>query len=279
MSKTKIDIRVEAAKYYDLQPDPFSGKDINFYIAHLPSKDSTVLEIGCGTGRVLIPLAKHCKHIVGIDISESMIAQCKQKLKSTGLDSDKTIVQVNDVGKFRSSKRFDLIIAPYRVFQNIDDDNAIEAFFDTIRFHLAENGKCILNVFKPFGETENEVRKKWDTMKANRKAWEHDFKSAKIVCYDRISNVHPIKFICYPTITYELYENNQVVDKVEMNISMRCYFPGDFIKIIEDNGFIIEEKWGGYSGEVYGKGPELVAKFRNKMKMSAKIKDMPGSIA
>lgn len=279
MSKTKIDIREEAAKYYDLQPDPFSGKDINFYIAHLSSKDSTVLEIGCGTGRVLIPLAKHCKHIVGIDISESMIAQCKQRLKSAGLDSGEAIVQVNDVCKFRSSKKFDLIIAPFRVFQNIDDDNDIKAFFDTVRFHLAENGKCILNVFKPFAETENEVRKKWDTMKVNRKAGESDFKSAKIVCYERISNVHPVKFICYPTITYELYKKDKLVDKVEINIPMRCYSPGDFIKIIEDNGFIIEEKWGGYSGEVYGKGPELVAKFRNKMKMSVNIKDMPGSIA
>ncbi|MDD1779167.1 MAG: class I SAM-dependent methyltransferase [Candidatus Helarchaeota archaeon] len=279
MSKTKIDIRAEAAKYYDLQPDPFTGKDINFYRENLPSRDSTVLEIGCGTGRVLIQLAKHCKYIVGIDISESMIAQCKQKLKSAGLHSDKAMVQVNDVGKFRSSNKFDLIIAPFRVFQNIDDDNAIEAFFNTIRFHLADNGKCILNVFKPFAETENEVRKKWDALKANRKVWEHDFKNVKIVCYDRISNVHPVKFICYPILTYELYENNRVVDTVEMHIAMRCYSPADFIKIIEDNGFIIEGKWGGYSGEVYGKGPELVAKFRNKITMSTRIENMPESIA
>ena len=52
------DIRAEAAKYYDVNPE--IPDDIAFYQARLPSSDASVLELGCGTGRVLLPLAVSC---------------------------------------------------------------------------------------------------------------------------------------------------------------------------------------------------------------------------
>ena len=51
-----LDIRAEAAKYYDLRPSPFEGRDIPFYIGLRPGPDAQVLELGCGTGRVLVPI-------------------------------------------------------------------------------------------------------------------------------------------------------------------------------------------------------------------------------
>jgi len=49
------DIRAEAAQYYDANPT--IPDDRAFYTARLPSVDAAVLELGCGTGRVLLPLA------------------------------------------------------------------------------------------------------------------------------------------------------------------------------------------------------------------------------
>ena len=66
-----MDIRVEAAQYYDLQPGP---DDISFYKNLISSKDADVLELGCGTGRVLSRLSGRCRYIHGIDLSEAMLS-------------------------------------------------------------------------------------------------------------------------------------------------------------------------------------------------------------
>jgi SAM-dependent methyltransferase len=52
------DIRAKAAQYYDLCPD--MPADVPFYRSFIPSLEARVLELGCGTGRVLVPLAEKC---------------------------------------------------------------------------------------------------------------------------------------------------------------------------------------------------------------------------
>lgn len=259
-----IDIRAAAAKYYDTQPDPFSRKDIDFYLENIPTCDARVLEIGCGTGRVTLPLSMHCKSILGIDISESMVVLLDAKLKQQPDCYQNVNVRIQDACGFQADNKYDLIIAPFRVFQNIENDDAVIDFFETIHGNIAEDGRCILNVFKPFASDADGVRAKWQMMKKNKKLWEIETGGLKVVCYDRISRIHPEKLICYATLTYEVVEKDEVIDTTELNISMRCYFPNEFINIIERNGFKIEEKWGGYSSEDYGEGPELVVKFKKR---------------
>src|SRR5712692_6062861 len=92
------DIRAQAAKYYDLSPD--TPKDVSFYKGLLPSPAARVLELGCGTGRVLLPLAEATAYIHGLDRSEAMIAVCQRKLEAAGLPTAKAQVEVKDITDF-----------------------------------------------------------------------------------------------------------------------------------------------------------------------------------
>ncbi len=142
-----IDIREEAARYYDMNSD--LPKDLEFYRDRIPSPDATILELGCGTGRVLVPLIENCAYIHGIDISAAMLSICEDKLRSSRIPIEKARVEVGDITEINLGKTFDLITAPFRVFQNLETDVETERFFEAVRKHLSSGATCILNVFKP----------------------------------------------------------------------------------------------------------------------------------
>ncbi|MEM6756660.1 MAG: class I SAM-dependent methyltransferase, partial [Planctomycetota bacterium] len=109
------DPRHDVAHFYDLlaaAPD-----DLAFYRGLIHSPDARVLELGCGTGRVLAPLADDCAYIHGIDHSESMLTFCRQRLANRGTGPDRAQVDQADVADFSLGQTFDLVTAPFRVFQ------------------------------------------------------------------------------------------------------------------------------------------------------------------
>ena len=82
------DIRAETAQYYDT--NPAIPDDIAFYKARLPSSDASVLELGCGTGRVLHPLAASCGFIYGIDWSWADARALPSEVASRGDTADQS---------------------------------------------------------------------------------------------------------------------------------------------------------------------------------------------
>ena len=142
-----IDIRLEAARFYDNNPG--TPDDLPFYQALLPSPDCSILELGCGTGRVMLPLIPCCHNILGIDNSSAMLSICRQKLAASAIPLHKAQVVEGDITGFTLGRKFDFIIAPFRVLQNLETDAEVDGLFRCIHQHLAPHGTCILNVFQP----------------------------------------------------------------------------------------------------------------------------------
>lgn len=258
-----IDIRYEAAKYYDHTPSPFDGQDIRFYLELLqayPKGKARVLELGCGTGRVLLPFTAHCAYIHGIDLSEAMLDLCRAKLAKAGVPVERASVQHGDITRLDLGQKFDLITAPFRVMQNLETDEQLDGLFNTIRRHLAPGGSCVLNAFRPWGD-EALVRQKWASRQEELMTWETPVGNGRVACFDSVQRVHPTKFICYPRLIYRYYEVDEVKDEAVLDIAMHAYTPEDFERLIIDHGFRVLDKRGGYNNEVYGEGPELVVRF------------------
>ena len=253
----KIDIRTEAAKYYDSNPGFLN--DIPFYRERIPSPGSSVLELGCGTGRVTLSLVSYCQFIQGIDLSPAMISICQEKLIKAKVPPAKARVVEGDISDFDLGRTFDLIIAPFRVLQNLETDEQVDGLFRCIHKHLSPKGTCILNVFRPFREPD-EMRRLWATPEENL-SWEVPVEGGRLACYDRRARMDEEKLILYPELIYRRYEGETLVDESVLKIVMRCYYPEQFEKLILDHGFVILEHWGGYDGEIYGQGPELVIQF------------------
>jgi len=232
--------------------------DIPFYEQRVPESSARVLELGCGTGRVLVPLAARCGFIQGIDCSEAMLTLCREKLRAAGIPASRAAVAMGDIADFDLGRTFDLIIAPYRVMQNLATDAEVDGFLNGIASHLAPGGTAILNVFKP-----NAVPATLLARSSPEEVFERDIlvEGGYLRCSYRTPRVTRTPLVLYPELIYRRYAGDQLVDEAVLSIAMRCYYPDEFLALIEGHGFRVLEKWGGYAGEAYGEGGELVVAF------------------
>ena len=254
-----IDIREDAAQFYDLNPT--APDDLEFYRGKIPGSDARILELGCGTGRVLLPLVESCGFIHGVDASPAMISICRDKMRKAGIPARKAEVEIGDITDVTLGKTFDLVIAPCRVFQHLETDVEIEDFLETVRKHLSAKGTCVLNVFKPNLEPEK-LRHQWAN-KEEYLAWETLVEGERITCHGRNVRMDAKNMVLYPEIIYRRYQGEDLKEEVVLQVVMRCYYPEEFEHVIREHGFEILHRWGGYAGEPYGEGPELVIEFGN----------------
>src|SRR5690606_21184189 len=74
----EADIYRATAEYYDYVT--YHRRDVAFFVEMAQAAGGDVLEIGCGTGRVLLPTARTGVNITGFDLSTAMLTICQQRL-------------------------------------------------------------------------------------------------------------------------------------------------------------------------------------------------------
>ena len=98
-----------------------------------------VLELGCGTGRVLIPTARAGIEIVGLDASPQMLAVCRSRLQQEPPDVQARVrLLEGDMRRFTVDRTFRLATIPYRPFQHLLTVSDQFACLRSIHQHLAD---------------------------------------------------------------------------------------------------------------------------------------------
>jgi SAM-dependent methyltransferase len=131
----------EYARYYDWENARTLGRrDIQFWRALAAGAGGRVLELGCGTGRLLAPLARSGADLVGVDRSTAMLARAAARLGRLPRGLRPPIVR-GDIRSlpFRASA-FDLVIAPYGMLQSVLDDGDLDRTLSSVRRVLAPGG-------------------------------------------------------------------------------------------------------------------------------------------
>src|SRR4030095_8684306 len=141
-----MEVYDELAEHYDLIYG--DQLDTDFYLREARNARGRVLEVACGTGRILLRLLEEGIDAEGLDLSESMLAVLKKKATSMGLKP--TVYQANMVD-FKLGK-YNLIIVPYRSFLHLKSEkerkDALRNFMD----HLEKGGRLVLHTYSPSEE-------------------------------------------------------------------------------------------------------------------------------
>jgi len=244
--------------FYDAIGSDFP--DVPFY-ERLVTRGMNVLELGCGTGRVSYPMACRGARVTGVDLSEPMLERAHARASSLSAYDNYIPPQFihADISTLRLGEAFDLIVAPFRVIQALETDSAVDGLFEVIRAHLSPSGSAILNAFKP-NRPRDELHATW--AQPEQLVKEMPWKGGTLQMWDLRERLDTSRDIIYPTLIYRhLDADGHLVREHRQRICMRCWWPDDFTKLITNRRFHILESWGGYAGEPYGEGNELVVRF------------------
>lgn len=138
------------APYYDFIHHGLPG-EVEFYVKMAKEHGSRALEVGCGTGRICIPMAKAGVAVTALDISSSMLALCQEKIAMAGfLPAEIELVRA-DMRRFDLDSTYPFIAMAYRTLMHLltPDDQA--QCLRCIRRHLEPGGvfACNLWMAKP----------------------------------------------------------------------------------------------------------------------------------
>jgi len=139
------------AEFYDHFTPYRDRKDIGFYLWAAEEYGASILELGCGTGRVMIPLAKAGYEITGLDLSEPMLSVCRQKLSQMPRDvQDRVNLVQKSMRNFELKQKFSLITTPFRCFQHLIKAEDQISCLKCAHNHLKKDGHLILELFNPW---------------------------------------------------------------------------------------------------------------------------------
>ena len=140
----------ELAELYDHVPLYKHRKDTAFYVGLCRAAGGEVLELGCGTGRILVPAAEAGCTITGLDQSGFMLERCRAKLQPLPTEAQERVTLVQgDMTNFSLGRTFALATVPFRPLQHLVSVAEQLSFLGCVHRHLKPGGKVALDVFHP----------------------------------------------------------------------------------------------------------------------------------
>jgi SAM-dependent methyltransferase len=138
------------AELYDQVPAYVSREDVALFVEEAVASGGPVLELGCGTGRVLLPTARAGVAITGLDLSQAMLGALRRKLAQEPAEVQARVRLVHgDMCEFDLGQRFACVTIPFRPFQHLITVAEQMACLRSANRHLARGGRLVLDLFHP----------------------------------------------------------------------------------------------------------------------------------
>jgi SAM-dependent methyltransferase len=200
-----------------------------------------ILELGCGSGRTLIPLARDGFAITGIDAAPAMLERCKLNLaRQPAAVRARVGLHAADFRDVDLGRRFDLVICPFNAFMHLYERRDVERFLAVVRRHLARDGIFAFDVLNPdLRWLSRDPHRRWA-----RTRFRHP-RTGKRMVYSTSLSYDAALQVAFMRIYYEA-ENGGKPRVVKL--THRQFFPLELEALLHYNGFEILAHEGGFDG-------------------------------
>lgn len=244
------------ARLYDLDYAGFDD-DLFMYQQFAARCGAPILELGCGTGRLLLALAGDGSEVTGIDVSAPMLELARRKVIAQGLEGRVTLLR-QDMRQLELDGRFNLAFAAINSFMHMETAGDQLAALVRIREHLNRGGLLVLDLFNPdlgrLVDAQGQV-------------------VLDKVMTDPETGNQLIKFRAQTAdLGQQMLHMALIVDDVDaggslrrhlFSFSMRYLFRGELELLLQQAGFEVEALYGSYDlDEFSGDSDKMIAVAR-----------------
>ena len=234
------------AQYYDQYFTGIDG-DLDFYLLAAGQAGSPILELGCGSGRILIPIAETGKAVVGIERSAQMLRQLRPRLAGLRqLRSGRAHAIRGDMRDFRLREQFALIIVPYRAFQHLLSDADQQRCLQRIREHLRPGGALVFDTFDP-AYLDEQPEPALDTSFTVGSGLTVDVRYTRHIDAD-------VRILRQQLIFDERDGNGRLLRSRKTELLLRCCSRAHTEEMLGESGFEVAALYGGFRGEPVAEG-------------------------
>jgi SAM-dependent methyltransferase len=257
--ESSYDMSPDFGTFYDAVPLYSTRGDVGFYVeeAERAGASSAVLEIGCGTGRLTLPLARAGHAVTGIDLSPAMLARARSKLEAEPPDVRARVALLETDARRMAlppSPAFDLAIAPFRVMQHF---LTIEDQLDVlthVRERLRAGGRFVFDVFNPSYPlmTRDRSAEAEDTPEQALPDGRTLRRTVRVLAVHWVEQVSDLELIYY-------VRTGDRVERIVQEFQMRWFTPAELTHLVSRAGFRLEAMHGGFDRRALDDGaPEII---------------------
>lgn len=238
------------ADLYDYVMPYRTRPDIDFYVEAARACGGPALEVGCGTGRILIPTARAGVSITGLDLSTDMLQVCRKRLQDEpeAVRSRIRLVEA-DMRNFDLGQTFQLITLPFRPFQHLTSVDDQLSCLQTLHRHLADGGRLIFDLYNPMLEAlvkDNLGQELGEEPEFTTPDGRRVVRCYRIVSRDLFNQIQQTELIYY--VTYPDGRQERLVHA----FPMRYLFRFEAEHLLVRGGFAVEHLYADFDKSPFG---------------------------
>lgn len=238
--------REGAEKFYDL----FGAKDdASFYVDLAHRHGDRALELGVGTARLAIQLARAGVETWGIDNSPHMIRAAEANLAKEPPEVRRRVhLELTDVRDFDLGERFGLVYFPSFSFDHLLTREDQVSALRCIRRHIAPGG---IYAFDLAHVPKMEAESGWFVER-------RPLDERRTVVRVGFHKTNPAMRLMLVDLWYELYEDGRMQERYHEGGEVYIHTPEGVKQLLKQNGFQIEALYGGHDRRPFNDGSEMM---------------------
>ncbi|QRK07517.1 methyltransferase domain-containing protein [Archangium violaceum] len=253
------------AALYDVVCEDYR-EDVAFYVEEARRAGGPCLELGCGTGRLLIPAVEAGARVTGLDRSAAMLARARDRVQALPLPlRERVDLREGDMVSFSIEARFALITVPFRTFLHLLTVEEQLAALTNIRRHLLPGGRLVLNFFEPsrlLAELLGNDGPSRGLLKQTGVVVSHPVTGNLLVEWASVTG-DPVSQCFTRCLVYDEVEpSGRVVGRSYRRVTSRFIFRSEFEHLLHRAGFQVEALQGSFDGGPVRPGGELIWRAR-----------------